>query len=360
MVLPPATIHHGLPRAAMCDPSNGALRSPSSSLLRSSLVIHPHTGLQNPFYSVRRAPYKGKMDLLIDAVYQQQAEGSQASPNSGSNTASSAPSTVTPPAQVPPSRAQLQPQSGLPHRCPLCARTYERADHLNRHLKSHENARPHKCSRCTKSFNRADLLNRHEASHDRHAKGDSRPRIERGDRVATACRACVTSKSKCQEQKPCARCLKRGIACESSAGSRNNRFSDFSSPLFKREALVGDGSGHAPSIVRSMGSGSQSGYESPYSDNVPTNVPGIQPRSVPNQMAGVVQGDMHTSGSSYYADSPPAGFNLDAPPETMGFLPDLSQFRYVQGSVKSTEMPWKVKHDLNYYFACFLGDSTFS
>ncbi|KAF8865705.1 hypothetical protein BDZ45DRAFT_684227 [Acephala macrosclerotiorum] len=103
---------------------------------------------------------------------------------------------------------------GPTHRCWLCGRTYERADHLNRHLKSHENARPHKCTRCTKSFNRADLLNRHQASHDRAGSDKPATRIERGERVAAACLNCVASKAKCQDEKPCARCVKKGVPCE--------------------------------------------------------------------------------------------------------------------------------------------------
>jgi uncharacterized Zn-finger protein len=39
--------------------------------------------------------------------------------------------------------------------CYICKRVYERADHLTRHMRSHENARPYSCSRCPKRFNRA-------------------------------------------------------------------------------------------------------------------------------------------------------------------------------------------------------------
>lgn len=41
------------------------------------------------------------------------------------------------------------------HVCYICKRVYERADHLTRHMRSHENARPYACSRCPKRFNRA-------------------------------------------------------------------------------------------------------------------------------------------------------------------------------------------------------------
>ncbi|EGP86301.1 uncharacterized protein MYCGRDRAFT_44411, partial [Zymoseptoria tritici IPO323] len=45
--------------------------------------------------------------------------------------------------------------------CQLCHRTYERVDHLNRHLDGHRNERSFKCSKCPRSFNRRDLLLRH-------------------------------------------------------------------------------------------------------------------------------------------------------------------------------------------------------
>lgn len=139
------------------------------------------------------------------------------------------------PAATPPVR------SGPSHRCRLCNRVYERADHLNRHLKSHENARPFKCDRCPKSFNRADLLTRHQAGHTRHDdSGIGRRRIERTDRVAQACVACVASKSKCQDQKPCERCQRRNIPCTTASGNAK------ASPI-KPAVLESSGQGNAPS-----------------------------------------------------------------------------------------------------------------
>ena len=48
--------------------------------------------------------------------------------------------------------------AGSSHVCHLCRRIYERADHLTRHMRSHENARQYQCSRCPKRFNRAYVL----------------------------------------------------------------------------------------------------------------------------------------------------------------------------------------------------------
>ncbi|KAK1731440.1 hypothetical protein CaCOL14_003707 [Colletotrichum acutatum] len=100
------------------------------------------------------------------------------------------------------------------HVCHICKRVYERADHLTRHLRSHENARPYQCSRCPKRFNRADLLTRHETTHDRDNTGKGRTFIRRSDRAAEACLNCAASKSKCEDAKPCSRCRSKNLPCE--------------------------------------------------------------------------------------------------------------------------------------------------
>ncbi|KAM5346565.1 hypothetical protein ACJ41O_009570 [Fusarium nematophilum] len=100
------------------------------------------------------------------------------------------------------------------HVCHICRRVYERADHLTRHLRSHENARPYQCSRCPKRFNRADLLTRHETTHDRDGAAKDRPFIRRSDRAAEACLNCAASKAKCEDQKPCSRCRSKSLTCQ--------------------------------------------------------------------------------------------------------------------------------------------------
>ncbi|KAM7213143.1 hypothetical protein V8F06_011473 [Rhypophila decipiens] len=100
------------------------------------------------------------------------------------------------------------------HVCHLCKKVYERADHLTRHMRSHENARQYQCSRCQKRFNRADLLTRHETTHDRDTNGKGRVIIRLRDRAAEACLNCAASKAKCDDQKPCSRCRNKGLPCE--------------------------------------------------------------------------------------------------------------------------------------------------
>ncbi|KAL2066177.1 hypothetical protein VTL71DRAFT_2248, partial [Oculimacula yallundae] len=123
------------------------------------------------------------------------------------------------------------------HQCRICHRTYERADHLNRHLKSHENARPYQCSQCQKSFNRVDLLNRHVATHERSSVGGTgKPLIRRTDRAGQACIACAAAKARCGDQKPCRRCETKGIACETTTQTH---------PLVRQTSSIPDASNSA-------------------------------------------------------------------------------------------------------------------
>ncbi|KAK5129998.1 hypothetical protein LTR08_002553 [Meristemomyces frigidus] len=112
------------------------------------------------------------------------------------------------------------------HRCYICSRSYERPDHLSRHLKSHDNERSYQCPDCDKGFNRADLLNRHRTAHVKNAGETFRRRTGR------ACEACIKAKTKCEEERPCKRCKTRDQPCEESEGrSRSRPLGSRSSPL---------------------------------------------------------------------------------------------------------------------------------
>jgi DNA-directed RNA polymerase subunit RPC12/RpoP len=112
--------------------------------------------------------------------------------------------------------ASHTPQQKSPHdslyQCQTCHHTFERADRLTRHLKSHENARQYRCQRCQKSFNRADLLNRHMITHNRQS--NSRNNTIRIDRANRACSACAAAKVRCEDRKPCRRCWTKNISCD--------------------------------------------------------------------------------------------------------------------------------------------------
>ncbi|KAJ4386450.1 hypothetical protein N0V93_009346 [Gnomoniopsis smithogilvyi] len=123
-------------------------------------------------------------------------------------------------------RSDASSSSSSSYVCHICQRAYERADHLTRHLRSHENARPYLCTRCNKGFNRADLLTRHGATHDRD-DGKSRPFIKRNDRATQACEACVTAKTKCDDQRPCGRCKTKKLVCKNPARAQTIKKSSF-------------------------------------------------------------------------------------------------------------------------------------
>ncbi|KAH8729611.1 hypothetical protein BGZ61DRAFT_515638 [Ilyonectria robusta] len=122
------------------------------------------------------------------------------------------------------------------HVCHICRRVYERADHLTRHLRSHENARPYQCSRCPKRFNRADLLTRHETTHDRDGIAKDRPFIRRSDRAAEACLNCAASKAKCEDQKPCSRCRSKSLPCQMPSRRGNQYRTDSQAGMSPSEA----------------------------------------------------------------------------------------------------------------------------
>ncbi|CAH0023165.1 unnamed protein product [Clonostachys rhizophaga] len=137
------------------------------------------------------------------------------------------------------------------YQCSHCQRTFNRADHLQRHVRSRNlpgpvpsslsivliNARfvtkdfvGSKCmfldSLCvpivrggfstlvlTTAYR--DLLKRHAACHKPDEQGVKRRRqLNSSPRVAQACRACAAAKLKCDKDKVCNRCLRKGIACE--------------------------------------------------------------------------------------------------------------------------------------------------
>ncbi|KAK6826789.1 hypothetical protein RU639_004513 [Aspergillus parasiticus] len=51
--------------------------------------------------------------------------------------------------------------------CLSCNKTFSKAEHLTRHLRSHTKERPYECSVCGKLYTRSDVLRRHEKSHQK-------------------------------------------------------------------------------------------------------------------------------------------------------------------------------------------------
>lgn len=100
--------------------------------------------------------------------------------------------------------------------CGKCSKSYARLDHLSRHVRMHTQEKPYQCQVCSKAFARADLLKRHTLGHNKDDP-QSKPAIIQHSRVSQACEACAGLHLKCEEEKPCKRCNKKGIQCNYSA-----------------------------------------------------------------------------------------------------------------------------------------------
>ncbi|KAH7109211.1 hypothetical protein EDB81DRAFT_672958 [Dactylonectria macrodidyma] len=93
--------------------------------------------------------------------------------------------------------------------CPLCKITFQRREHLDRHLHRHSGLRPFTCNVCNKSFPRRDTLRRHLVTHGEEAvKAHETARY-----FPAACQSCARSKQRCDGQSPCGRCRQKGLIC---------------------------------------------------------------------------------------------------------------------------------------------------
>ncbi|KUL88954.1 hypothetical protein ZTR_03446 [Talaromyces verruculosus] len=75
--------------------------------------------------------------------------------------------------------------------------------------------KPYLCKVCNKRFGRSDLLSRHATLHDSQQTSNStkRRRITSVFRASKACEACAENHLRCDDDKPCRRCNRRGIQC---------------------------------------------------------------------------------------------------------------------------------------------------
>ncbi|KAM0481349.1 hypothetical protein ACHAPX_003453 [Trichoderma viride] len=126
-------------------------------------------------------------------------------------------------------------QNSNPYACRDCGRSYSRPEHLVRHVQTHTLGRRFGCEICNKSFARKDLLRRHVTNHE----NDSPKKRQRlvstpnSSRVTQACRPCAAARVKCDETKPCRRCVSRNLACssfETSPGSSSHLAQDAPAP----------------------------------------------------------------------------------------------------------------------------------
>ena len=106
-----------------------------------------------------------------------------------------------------------QQTSARLYSCGRCSKSYARLDHLSRHVRSHTLEKPYQCQVCGKAFARADLLKRHRLGHSKDDP-NGKASIVQHHRVSQACETCAGLHLKCEEEKPCKRCTKKGIVCD--------------------------------------------------------------------------------------------------------------------------------------------------
>ncbi|KAI1740619.1 hypothetical protein F4680DRAFT_418644 [Xylaria scruposa] len=94
-----------------------------------------------------------------------------------------------------------------------CEKVFRRKEHLTRHLKSHNTELQYMCHICGRRYARSDVLKRHVEFH---------PQYYKSKRNFVACTRCRESKTKCDENTPCAACRRRAQPCVRSNTSTAN------------------------------------------------------------------------------------------------------------------------------------------
>jgi hypothetical protein len=147
------------------------------------------------------------------------APGSGSRLHHGHGVAGPNPSPAPTPVLTPANQSHLMTSSL--YQCADCKRRYSRPEHLARHIQTHTLGKRFFCQICGKAFARADLLKRHTANHENDGDGTKkRRRVDASPgsgRVSHACRSCAAARVKCEENKPCQRCQKKGLTCEYAA-----------------------------------------------------------------------------------------------------------------------------------------------
>ncbi|KAL6833811.1 hypothetical protein J3E69DRAFT_149781 [Trichoderma sp. SZMC 28015] len=137
----------------------------------------------------------------------------------GVTTAAAAADGVTPGVTAEPSGSgsNQSHQNSNPYACRDCGRTYSRPEHLVRHVQTHTLGRRFACEICKKTFARKDLLRRHVTNHENDSplKRERMVSSPNSSRVTQACRHCAVARVKCDEAKPCRRCVRRSLPCSS-------------------------------------------------------------------------------------------------------------------------------------------------
>ncbi|KAI1497298.1 fungal-specific transcription factor domain-containing protein [Biscogniauxia marginata] len=87
---------------------------------------------------------------------------------------------------------------------PGCGRVFNRKEHLNRHLKSHDPQLQHRCPICGRRYARSDVLKRHVENH---------PQYSNSKRKQRSCVACHDRGIECDGNSPCSPCIQNSSEC---------------------------------------------------------------------------------------------------------------------------------------------------
>ncbi|KAH7070776.1 hypothetical protein BKA63DRAFT_84233 [Paraphoma chrysanthemicola] len=109
--------------------------------------------------------------------------------------------------------------------CPVCAMTFTRSGHLQRHYDTHSARRAWKCDFCASNFKRSDALRKHwRTCPIRKLLGEPIPAQLSPGRRRRACDRCAADKQRCDQAVPCSNCAAKSNVCSyERASSINNR-----------------------------------------------------------------------------------------------------------------------------------------
>ncbi|KAJ5505530.1 Zinc finger C2H2 [Penicillium expansum] len=213
--------------------------------------------------------------------------------------------------------------------CGTCSQSFTRIDHLGRHVRSHTQEKPYRCSVCNKRFGRVDLLSRHSALHDPHRESaTTKRRCTEGNsapvRVSQACEGCAENHLRCDDEKPCRRCQRKGIRCSLPTGSVEGTLP---TPVTRLETKSPGNDGNSSSPLQQP--------QQPQQPQLPQVVGGpCAPLGISNQIESVNPGNLSQLAASRATD---VGADLTArsdavlgaysavlPPDQDDSSPDLS------------------------------------
>ncbi|KLU91660.1 hypothetical protein MAPG_10178 [Magnaporthiopsis poae ATCC 64411] len=207
--------------------------------------------------------------------------------------------------------------------CPTCGVSFQRQDHLKRHVLLHDGHKPFVCSFCTRRFPRRDTLQRHLATHQpaEARQLDTAAGKGRSDKACTSCR---DSKQRCNGALPCQRCAKKQQPCSypsrqprPAARARQVHVSPQPQPQQSPAASTGSGGDTQPPSYRHTTDsadgtsleGAGGGVNSPARQAESTTSGGVPWLQLPSLDPTALPWSPHTGPGAFSAD-----FEVDGPP----------------------------------------------